>query len=125
MRMNNISDTGDYCSAIASRCDLAYNNSFPFGAVDCKVTSDSLAGNHQAWIISGPTSQDLPAFSWENWPQYKGYREGMPDVFDFDWVHMDPNTNFSVTASEHGVLALEGYYAFIMESNWRRYRSTS
>jgi len=56
MRLNNISDTGNYCDAIASRCDLARNNSFPFGATDCKCTDANMVATHNAWIIDGPTS---------------------------------------------------------------------
>lgn len=57
MRRNNISDTGSYCEAIAARCDLQNPNKFPMGALDCKVTSDSLATTHQAYIIAGPTTE--------------------------------------------------------------------
>jgi len=48
MRLNNVSDTGHYCSAIASRCDLEANQhkEFPFGALDCKATSDTMIPYH-------------------------------------------------------------------------------
>lgn len=118
MRLNNISDTGDYCQAISCRCDLNPTTVFPWGAVDCKVTSEIMAPNHQAWIISGPSSQNIVPFTWNSWPQYQGYRNGMPTTFEFDWVYMDPNTNYSASAPEHGGLAEKGSYAFIMESRW-------
>ena len=38
LRYNNISDTGDYCSAIAPRCDLLPKGPYTFGAIDAKVT---------------------------------------------------------------------------------------
>jgi len=56
MRLNNISDTGDYCQAISSRCDLQRKTDFPRGALDCKCTDEYMVGNHEAWIIDGPTS---------------------------------------------------------------------
>jgi len=73
MRLNNISDTHHYCSAIASRCDLEKNqdNEFPFGALDCKATSDTMIPYHQATIQNGPTTElGLPPFNWTHWPQY-------------------------------------------------------
>lgn len=120
MRLNNVSDTGDYCQAISSRCDLNPNTSFPWGAIDCKVTSDYLAPTQQAWVIAGPTHQDVTPFSWVDWPQYTSSRNGMPDVYDFDWVYVNPNSNYSATAPEHGKLPIDGGYAFIMESSWRQ-----
>jgi len=95
MRLNNISDTGDYCQAIAARCDLQTNSSFPFGACDCKVTSDFFVGQHQALIIDGPTSETVPPFNWEDWPQYQNNRVGMPSFYNFSWVFLDPYQNFT------------------------------
>jgi len=47
MRMNNISDTGNYCKAIAARCDLESGRSNPFhGATDCKITDPEMVPYH-------------------------------------------------------------------------------
>jgi len=92
--MNNHSDTGDYCQAIAARCDLQPTGSnMLMGAIDCKVTSDSLVPNHEALIILGPTYENLPYFSWAGWPQ--NGMIGLETVYDFEWVFVDPKANFS------------------------------
>jgi hypothetical protein len=96
MRLNNYSDTENYCSAIASRCDLEYNTSFPFGAVDAKVTSDTLVVNQDAWIVNGPTTTvNLPPFSWDNWPQYSNYSQGLARVYNYDWAYVSLAKNFT------------------------------
>jgi len=102
MRLNNYTDTGNYCEAIASRCDL---NSTPamFGAIDCKATSDSMVPNHQAWIIVGPTDEQLPPFNWDAFPTLTGdgnSTAGMPSLYNFPWEFIDPATNFSGTFSD-------------------------
>jgi len=94
MRMNNISDTQDYCTAIASRCDLAPDQDYPSGAFDCKITSNEWVGQHQNWIISGPTSENVPPFNWKDWPSLP--MAEMPEVFNFDWVFVDPSKNFTL-----------------------------
>lgn len=100
MRLNNISDTGDYCEAIASRCDLNPQTTFPWGAVDCKCTSNDLIEELQAWIQSGPTYELEEPFSWANWPQYQNVSLGMPQVFNFNWVFSDPYRNSSSNSIE-------------------------
>jgi len=59
MRLNNFSDTGDHCQAIASRCDLANGtiSGLPWGALDCKTTSSAGIADHIAVIQDGPTYQ--------------------------------------------------------------------
>ncbi len=94
--LNNVSDTRDVCEAIASRCDLDNTQDAPWGAIDSKTTSSRLVTDHQAWIISGPTTiVDLPPFTWSNWPQYEKKVVSMPETFDFDWVLVNPSQNFS------------------------------
>jgi len=83
IRYNNISDFHDLCSSIAPRCDLI-KEGYIFGAIDGKVTNSKLAKELIAHIISGPTTQDLPPFNWDHWPD-KPHR-GMPHVYDFDWL---------------------------------------
>jgi len=98
MRLNNVSDTGDVCDAIASRCDLDSSQDAPWGAIDCKVTSSKWVTDHQAWIISSPTtSKDLPPFTWDNWPEFDQQVASMPEIFEFDWVFLNPPQNFSST----------------------------
>lgn len=95
MRLNKHSDTHDYCEAIDSRCDLQYKRDFPFGTIDCKVTSDILIFSHQAWIQLGPTTIiDLPPFNWNDWPQYLNYAKGNPTLYEFPWVLIDPKSDF-------------------------------
>jgi len=93
MRLNNYSDTHNYCEAISSRCDLNPATTIPWGALDAKVTADWLIPNHEAWIIAGPTSENVTPFSWNNWKQFN--ITGMPMTFAFDWVFMDPAKNFT------------------------------
>merc|ERR1712146_293521 len=94
MRLNNHSDTNNYCEAIANRFDLEGKR--PFGAFDCKATTDEMVPKLQASIQCGPTTElDLPAFDWTNFPQYNNSRRGMPDKYDFDWVFFDPASNFT------------------------------
>jgi len=73
-----------------------------FGAIDCKVTSDSLAPTHEAWIVVGPTYENLPYFSWADWPQ-DGV-DGLETVYDFDWVLINPSSNFSAWSGVDSVV---------------------
>jgi len=103
MRMNNISDTGDYCKAIASRCDLSGAGLDPEGSFDCKITNDKWVHDHQVWLISGPTTnENLPPFSWDDWPEFQALE--MPRMFNFDWEFLDPEKNFT---SSHPNLSAE------------------
>jgi len=94
MRLNNFSDTGDHCQAIAARCDLESGGgsfgTFPFGAVDCKATDNFMVGKHFAYIIDGPTTELNPPFTWANWPQYAAERVGMPSLWNFTWLLYQP-----------------------------------
>jgi len=100
MRMNNFSDTNNYCQAISARCDLNNSISFPFGAIDSKVTSDALIGNREAWIIAGPTTNlGLPPFNWTAWPQFVNESNGLPNIFNFEWQFAGPG-NFTSGAAE-------------------------
>lgn len=56
------------------------------GGTDCKLTSGALAPAMQTWAICGPTHEQQPVFSFEQWPGVPHY--GTPVVFDFDWVLM-------------------------------------
>jgi len=98
MRMNNVSDTRNYCEAISSRCDLQKSQTVPWGAYDCKVTSDKWIQDQQAWIISGPTIQvALPSFKWTDWPNFYQRISGLPTYYNFEWVFVSPDQNFTVS----------------------------
>jgi len=97
IRMNNISDTNDYCLAIAGRCDLSPKETDPWGSIDGKVTSDKFVSDHKMWIVSSPTtSENIPPFTWDDWPNHHVLE--IPRVLDFDWVFVDPNRNFSTSS---------------------------
>jgi len=55
-----------------------------FGAIDGKVVNSNLVKSLTANIISGPTTQGQPAFSWKSWSNQA--HRGMPDTFNFDWL---------------------------------------
>jgi len=79
-------------NAIAARGDLnPANGTYPFkslthrnhGATDLKIVSNELINNGvQFKAISGPTSQNVPAFEWDK-TGFKINYFGMPNKFDF------------------------------------------
>lgn len=76
-------------NAICSRYDLRASNPRPGGCYDTKVTSYALRQKMVAHAINGPTrSHDLPPFSWSNFNSTS--HVGLPPVYDFDFVVMDP-----------------------------------
>jgi len=88
----------DACNGISSRCDL--NTPFvgkgggvhpyaPFGALDCKVTDDSMVPTRQSLAVSGPTWDSQPPFAWTGqWPTTPHY--GHANVFAFNFESMTP-----------------------------------
>ncbi|KAK8814155.1 hypothetical protein WA158_008017 [Blastocystis sp. Blastoise] len=82
--------------SISSRYDLRYPNHAAFGGIDSKITSTSLMMNHTTIAISGPTHQNIKPFSWSEFekihPENPSH-EGLPDVYNFDWVNVDPKQN--------------------------------
>jgi hypothetical protein len=90
MRLNNVSDTGNYCDAIACRCDLQPHGPGVIGAIDCKATSASMIGDLEAYIIAGPTTEMNPIFNWTNWPKYENYSNGMPRSYNYTWQFIEP-----------------------------------
>jgi len=104
MRLNRFQtdelSNGDPSWTIASRYDLFPPNNPNWGmggAIDVKIASVRSVHGHvggsylpknphhaHAWIISGPTTQDQPPFSWEPYPDY--LHPGFPTVMNFDWV---------------------------------------
>lgn len=80
---------GDPAIAISSRYDLrGAQRGSPFGGLDSKISSHSLLstnaqGRLNSWAISGPTHQNVPAFTWSDWPETS--RVGQPTEWNFDW----------------------------------------
>jgi len=75
--------------SICARGDLL-DNPVPFGCIDSKLTSFSLQKGCKGYAISGPTTfKGLPPFSWSLFNDTD--HEGEPDVYDFDYIFMDPN----------------------------------
>jgi len=92
MQYNNyLSDPfseGDPTNQISARADLYADTKQrdTFGGVDSKITSASMVKSLAAYVISGPSHESLPPFSWaafESTPHI-----GQPEVFDFDWMYM-------------------------------------
>jgi len=82
---------GDPTNSLCARKDLRSQNPIPDGGTDAKVTSYELSSTFQSWIVSGPTTQGQPPFSWDS-PLFKGYSHlGQPETFNFDWMMVDPN----------------------------------
>ena len=103
LRYNNYQNDrisyNDPTLTIACRGDLAKNSTKCIGATDAKFVSvkELLEGKINAHIISGPTNEQQPTFSWSNttcnsknpdmW-----WHEGIIDSWNFDWV--DYKTQF-------------------------------
>lgn len=79
---------------ISARMDLSIQAPIPNGGTDAKVTNACFFSKLTAQAISGPSHAALPPFRWkrddgtEIWQQYP--HEGLPNVWNFDWVQMTP-----------------------------------
>jgi hypothetical protein len=88
-------DTNTPEHAISARGDLNTESPDPNGGVDSKVTNACLAKRLQCDAISGPTTDTQKPFKWtddkgkQRFP--KAPHDGMPDLWNFDWVRMGPN----------------------------------
>ena len=81
---------------IASRYDLnteGVGREYCYGAIDVKFISvkELLEGKNIVHIISGPTNDDLPTFSWKNTTCYlsnpdRWFHENVADTWDFPWI---------------------------------------
>lgn len=86
--------------AIAARGDLDKYSPTPNGGVDSKVTNACLAKLLSADAIAGPTHDDHTPFRWTDgkgkslYPDYP--RDGLPDVWNFDWVRFSPGGEMAV-----------------------------
>jgi len=90
--------------AIAARGDLAPGKAAdPNGGVDSKVTNACLAKKLSADAIAGPTHDGQKPFKWTDpkgkdlFPDYP--RDGLPDVWNFDWVRMTPTGEEAITGA--------------------------
>ncbi len=81
---------GDSAKSIAARYDLRdpelKKRRVPFGGMDCKLTSIDKAQKLEAFAKAGPTSQDQPAFTWNDWTNTTIIHNGQPDTWNFDFV---------------------------------------
>jgi len=80
--------------AISSRYDLDPTKPSNFGALDCKIVTDTLIKNYTTHAISGPTNQGQPVFMWSKSPFPNQVHLGQPDVWNFDWVNFTPSLFF-------------------------------
>ena len=78
---------------IAARYDLDPNKTYCYGATDVKYVSvkELLEGKSLVHIISGPSNDQLPTFSWLNSTckpvnSFEQEYEGLIDVWNKDWV---------------------------------------
>lgn len=90
--------------AIAARGDLAKENPDPNGGVDAKVTNFCLAKQLQCDAISGPTHESQKPFKWTDSHGKQLYpdapHDGLPDLWNFDWVRMSPEGEASQLLSD-------------------------
>lgn len=90
--------------AIAARGDLDRKDPQPNGGVDSKVTNSCLAKKLVADAINGPSHVDQKPFKWTNsagrslYPDYP--HDGLPDVWNFDWVRMTPDGEMKLPHDE-------------------------
>jgi len=90
--------------AIAARGDLDKESPDPNGGVDAKITNFCLAKQLKAEAISGPTHDHQKVFRWTDEKTGKQLfpkvsHDGMPDVWNFDWVRMTQNGGEPVSDS--------------------------
>ncbi|KNC83869.1 hypothetical protein SARC_03894 [Sphaeroforma arctica JP610] len=89
---NNLLSLGQryvYGNDVARRWDLAQGNRFQLdGAIDAKVTNIAMGRDLKFWTVNGPTSDQQPVFTWNAYENIT--HMGQPDVFDFDWVELQP-----------------------------------
>jgi hypothetical protein len=84
----------DACKAVAARCDLntpwGDNDGYvAYGAIDCKITDQTLIQSNTAWAVSGPAWYSQPPFAWNHaWTSQPQY--GLPEVYDFDFELFTP-----------------------------------
>jgi hypothetical protein len=96
MRFNNFQNDPlslqDPCKSISCRADLGVPWNHPpaaFGAIDCKITDNTIVSKMETKAVSGPTWQSQPPFAWTaQWSHVPHH--GHPTVFAFDFVDIIP-----------------------------------
>jgi len=85
-------ERGDPTWAICSRGDFKAVNPDPGGCFDTKVTQYAWVASSISEAINGPTqSHNLPAFEWSQFPDI--YHAGLPPVYNFSFVQMQPSSS--------------------------------
>ena len=95
---NDIFSYGDASLTIAARMDLNKNGSRCSGATDVKFISvkEIFEGRNIVHIISGPTNEQQPTFSWNDTTCYlvKNISDfkvkGLNEKWDFPWIEYSP-----------------------------------
>jgi hypothetical protein len=84
----------DSCRGISARCDLnspwqngTLNGFSAFGAIDGKVTDETLIKQFVSHAVSGPTWLSQPIFWWSNMWDHIPTLE-LPRIYNFHWVPM-------------------------------------
>ena len=76
--------------ALSARGDLRVARPSAFGAIDCKVSSYSMwKSGMLVSAVAGPTTQQSP-FAFSTFRGKMPPHAGMPDLFNFSWVTIDP-----------------------------------
>jgi len=87
---------------ISARMDLSPIMPIPNGGIDAKVVNRCLFSKLQAQSISSPSHSAVPAFEWLNEDGLEKFpgmpHDGLPNRWDFNWVHQTPFTPFEPTA---------------------------
>jgi len=78
---------GNPANAIASRIDLDGKSPICMGAYDAKISSyNNIKDGNTIHIIAGPTYDNQTSFQFSNATSVcKNKREGLPDLYKFDW----------------------------------------
>jgi hypothetical protein len=95
----NKNDTGEICGGIAPRCDLSKAKFKCFGATDGKGFDNEMFWKGEVWVVSGPTTDDNPPFS------FTGEFEQLPHMlhpitFNFPWIKVNLNDMSFVTQNQ-------------------------
>ncbi|ETO09375.1 hypothetical protein RFI_28000 [Reticulomyxa filosa] len=87
---NDPLENGDPGWAIMSRFDLEDEPS-PSGGYDTKLSNFAMLQSLSSWVQAGPTHDNVPPFSWDQFPDV--VHTGMPLTYNFDWHVIKPQLN--------------------------------
>jgi len=74
--------------AIMSRFDLNISDPQAFGGIDTKISNFAMLNDITAVVKSGPTTDNVPAFSWVGIFDETTIHTGLPITYNFDWYTM-------------------------------------